>query len=907
MAESLEQGPIYFFDQLKTKRKWDKKKEPREQLGDFISGCTNPQESSSSYRNPGCIGEHMEGSDALVKSNITKQIPISPPRCDPLVFRKICEDPSDQPFHIFSHSLTEETLQSDSLDKFKCKAVTILQELEDMLRCFSKYKIILPQGILNIFNYSWKELVEDAWYNKKYCQGPRYRNVKLGGRQASEESSRLSPTSEYTDDDMAADIKRRSKKRVDFPTDVKGSENPGPLLNKPVVSQQGASDSSATISFSLSSKLCKEKGWVSQHSGSDTKDLEWKIPYIWAVERLQLAKIQMYLNGITEQLSQLKESGFDKPVILRHYGNTRKDIFGKTFHQNIRKYMRKRVSSDNLYEKPQLPGIKKNEPLLDCWFTYPSGHFAVCQSYSDLPNGGLYTNIFSDFPDCALLGTFTPSGHGSISFPNSNNIAMIFNKEGGMVTNKDGEILRQWKWPGAGKLDDPIIIQVNNYVTVRIAGRFAVSLIYKWEHETVNLSLSPVRGVALPRQEDLGQIFTEVKLLSKSIKAFTDTHSKTLKEKEENIPLKKEGTKIPQNLEENVNHMKDFSAMRELRMLRRKIKSILEEWMEYYRTAFEISSPRIHKTFLQRGGRQCKAQFVSVFLDAHTTQEEKNGDHQTSLSHNVSPFQSAYSHLTQDVSSGSSRAPQLLSSIFKRKQAFLSRFILNKDSPLKSSAKSFNSACPIALRRTMMGHETKTCRCSSYQIPYVTDLEYDHIINNQVSSPEQIIVVCVTASLGPQEPKTDEHLEQLYERKNKNRCMPCTQGRLDSFRLLRYDINSADEFTGHGGSLLVKRHNIGPGMFLVGSSYPFFTALHLHSHPVQFTCLFQLKSCQQETKVRHTPEPESKEMYIQGKLLFANYIFNGYSKSVKDLQKQIVLTRSNYNKCYYLPADYRFR
>ncbi|XP_042325848.1 uncharacterized protein C3orf20 homolog [Sceloporus undulatus] len=538
--------------------------------------------------------------------------------------------------------------------------------------------------------------------------------------------------------------------------------------------------------------------------------------------------------------------------------------------------MRKRVSSDILYEKPQLPRIKKNEPVLkklhyglidgSSLVYYPSGHFAVCQSYSDLPNGGLYTNIFSDFPDCALLGTFTPFGHGSISFPNSNNIAMIFNKEGGMVTNEDGEILRQWKWPGAGMLDDPVIIQVNKYVTVRIAGRFAVSLIYKWEHEIVNLSLSPVQGVAVPQRENLGHIFTEVKLLSKSIKAFTETHSKALKEKEENIPLKKEGTKIPQNPEENVNHMKDFSAMRELRMLRQKIKSILEDWMEYYRTTFEISSPRIHKSsaFPQRGGRQCKAQFVSVFLDPNTTPEERNGDHETSLSHNVSPFQSApaYSHPAQDLLSGSSRAPQVLSTILKTNQAVLPHFISNKDKPPKSPAKSFNSACPVALRRTMMGHETKTCRCSSYQIPYVTDLEYDHIINNQVSSPEQIIVVCVTTSQGTAyDPKTDEHLEQLYERKNKNRSMPCTQGRLDSFRLFKYDINCADEFTGHGGSLLVKRHNVGPGMFL---------------------------------------------MYIQGKLLFANYIFNGYSKSVKDLQKQIVLTRSNYNRCYYLPADYRF-
>nr|XP_060633283.1 uncharacterized protein C3orf20-like [Anolis sagrei ordinatus] len=445
---------------------------------------------------------------------------------------------------------------------------------------------------------------------------------------------------------------------------------------------------------------------------------------------------------------------------------------------------------------------------------------------------------------------------------------MIFNQEGGMVTNKDGEILRQWKWPGAGKLDDPVIVQVNKHITVRIAGRFAVSLIYKWEHETVNLSLSPVRGVAVPRLKNLGQILSEVRLLSKSINAFTETHRRTFKEEEENKYLKMETSKGTKKIEEHLNHMKDFNAMRELRQIQRKIKNILEDWLEYYRIAFEISSPPTCKnsTFPQRCGRNCQPQFVSAFLDPHTTQEEKHGEHEASLSHNATLFQSApaHSYLTQELPSLSSRAPQLLGSIFKTNQAVLSHLILKKKERSASpSSKSFYAACPVALRRTMLGHETKTCRCSNYQIPYVTDLEYDHIINNQVSSPEQIIVVCIAASLGTAyDPVSDEHLDWLYERRNKNRSMPCTQGRLDSFRLLKYDINSADEFTGHGGSLLLKSHNVRPGMFL---------------------------------------------MYIQGKLLFANYIFNGYSKSVKDLQKQIVLTRNNYNKCYYLPADYKFR
>lgn len=48
-------------------------------------------------------------------------------------------------------------------------------------------------------------------------------------------------------------------------------------------------------------------------------------------------------------------------------------------------------------------------------------------------------------------------------------------------------------------------------------------------------------------------------------------------------------------------------------------------------------------------------------------------------------------------------------------------------------------------------------------------------------------------------------------------------------------------------------------------------------------------------------------MYIRGKLVFANFIFNGYSTSAKDLQKQIVKTRSDYYTGHFLPKDFRIQ
>nr|XP_045378385.1 uncharacterized protein C3orf20-like [Camelus bactrianus]XP_045378386.1 uncharacterized protein C3orf20-like [Camelus bactrianus] len=130
---------------------------------------------------------------------------------------------------------------------------------------------------------------------------------------------------------------------------------------------------------------------------------------------------------------------------------------------------------------------------------YPSGHLAVCQSYSDLPWGGVYTNIFSNLPNQVILGTFTPFGCGSISFPNSQVISVMFNQDGGMVISKKGNIIREWMWPSKGKLD-PVEIWVNKFITVKIAGRFAITLVYKWHPQSIRLSLAPVKCKPFPPQ-----------------------------------------------------------------------------------------------------------------------------------------------------------------------------------------------------------------------------------------------------------------------------------------------------------------------------------------------------------------------------------------------------------------------
>ena len=62
-----------------------------------------------------------------------------------------------------------------------------------------------------------------------------------------------------------------------------------------------------------------------------------------------------------------------------------------------------------------------------------------------------------------------------------------------------------------------------------------------------------------------------------------------------------------------------------------------------------------------------------------------------------------------------------------------------------------------------------------------------------------------------------EMLEKLHSDQNRNRgTRCCLQSRSDSFRLFRYDVATAPDSSNHNDPLLLRRHNVVPGMFLVG-------------------------------------------------------------------------------------------
>nr|XP_055192324.1 uncharacterized protein C3orf20 homolog [Nyctereutes procyonoides] len=402
-----------------------------------------------------------------------------------------------------------------------------------------------------------------------------------------------------------------------------------------------------------------------------------------------------------------------------------------------------------------------------------------------------------------------------MEFP-SQIISMMFNQDGGLVISKKRKIVREWMWPSKGKLDDPVDIWVNKFIQVEISGRFAITLVYQWHLQSLKLSLAPVKckffPPSLPEEPSL-----------------TDTM--------------KMATFDPKM---DINPMSDIATGIKLRRLQKKVKHILFHWLDYYRFALGIESLHIGKmpNVPKKVIRKQKVSSARFPLQQSAEGKDENKEYLR--------YRNTFLKLKGVFN------PVPLFHIPKtpvRDQSFRlpPPSIESKDGRFSSQL-----LCPVVLRRTLCGKEGGTCQCSTYSIPEVTDLEYDHLISNQLSSMDQVIIVHVFSA--NETDKTIIEMAKVYRKLNRFKSMPCIQSCSDPFRMLKYNITSACKFTGGSCPLLVQRHNVIPGIFL---------------------------------------------MYIRGKLVFANFIFNGYSTSAEDLQKQIVKTRSDYYTGYFLPKDFR--
>nr|XP_020143311.1 uncharacterized protein LOC105877108 [Microcebus murinus] len=439
-ATPLDPGPVYFFDQLKPKRKtWNKRtcKAQFSHLQD-TSGSNHRLEkkkkSKKLKKSQLFAVAASEKEDEFHSPSISQSFSV--PKLSPnLNFSKV-------------------HLQKNLLEEYKLIAPEILCELGETLQKYAECNITFPVGVENLMNYTWKDLTEDA-----------HRYVSKASTCGQDKA--LQGNSNFMTIVDLIGCKSRSCSRIECHKEnhlVKAEKDhhvtPSKSMEKISFDNQNQESSlPVVIHFSLSSKICFENGWIFQHPYSKLEILKWKTILSIAVKRLQVAIIQ-----IKTEEAKLKKEGFNKQLILRHYDDEPESERGSVGDPSPPSFWQ-----ELLERKPQMPVVREADPEMKKFHYalvdgssltyYPSGRLAICQSYSDLPRGGMYTNIFSDLPNQVILGTFTPFGCGSISFPKRKITAVMFNQDGGMVISKKGKIIREWMWPSKGKLDDPVEIR----------------------------------------------------------------------------------------------------------------------------------------------------------------------------------------------------------------------------------------------------------------------------------------------------------------------------------------------------------------------------------------------------------------------------------------------------------------
>ncbi|XP_066561096.1 uncharacterized protein LOC136750175 [Amia ocellicauda] len=508
------------------------------------------------------------------------------------------------------------------VEEYKYIAPQLLSELGTWLwECSGRGEGSFPRGLLNVLSYSWRELAEAAVDSRRQGHSLAYKSTKHGQLKGSEACE---SQSDETPPDKSHHGKMKAKKRVGAPAEnVTGkssqeSTNVPPKLTTAAAPRREKkskkTDSSIeraqsveiaqlshlpmTLSFSMSSRTCEDEGWIVQQEEPKPNDPEWTALCQWAVERLQLAQVP-----IKEQSSKLKDQGFTKTVLLCHYGDVKKDTIAK-----YKKRVRKNCVSALFNGRPRIPEVRPEDPAAQkllyrindgtALVYYPSGRIAICQSHSALPCGGFYTNVFSDSPDPSILGTFTAFGHGSVCHPDSNTVVVAFDQRGGMMCDKEGTVKRQWNWVRGAKLDEPIVIEVTEFITVRIMSPSSASLSYRAHEESVQLSLSPLGNVSPPKHRDLGLIMSDEKFSSDTACQLSKANRKKMIEIEARRKFKAkistatksrseflEMAKTLETLEEESGYQRGLKAAQELKKLQRKVRNILDDWMEHYRIA----------------------------------------------------------------------------------------------------------------------------------------------------------------------------------------------------------------------------------------------------------------------------------------------------------------------------------
>lgn len=741
------------------------------------------------------------------------------------------------------------------MDMYRRTAPQLLCELAHVL---SQHKWSdegrTPHGLVNILSYTWQELTA----------GARLHTSQHTDKQTTSQSMDLTPRP------LSANQKRE---REAAPSEVKpqlGSK----VRMKKRKSRSCKADSSACISFSILNQSSKDQDCIIYHQETpSTEDIH---TFTWAVKRLQSVKSPLKAQTVEQDL-----------LLLRHYGDTQSKPKNTPRPITLFSCIPRIPEVKMLGSQRQKLHYRINDG--SSFIYYPSGCVAVCQSFSGLPCGGFYTNVFTESESPVIIATITVFGRGTVKHRHSSAISAVWDQEGGLIFDK-GNITKEWSWH-SGYPKKKIVIQVSDTISLDLFSNNCDMLNFRCDNELVQLPLHAVTNSNTTNK--MPYLQSNIRFISDIAQELLPAPSPCI----DNISLPE--TRMSMCSRDVQWMVKDLDrpeeapslwrregrAVRELRKIQQRAQCTLDTWMDFYCVAIGIRCPDMQRMPDVPPRSRLKREVQSAALPSlnspETVQLQDNGPQQRYLSapgqrqqesspkiSRLQTFATPQKKQTKEECPITQIGPLQFYGIITRESV-----ILPEDPDQQTTCVPYAlpftpiapvTQCPVLLRAALSGEGSrKRCCCSPSQIPLLADLEYDIFIMGQPAHSHQMLIVWVTCQNPyPHNAPVRDPLEQLYRRKNKHRTMPCTQSQMDSFRLVKYEISVPKPCYEAQKVLLQQRHNAAPGMVL---------------------------------------------MYIKGKLLFIGYIaYSDSSCPFKDLEKKISKARGDYRLGLSLPPDFKF-
>ncbi|XP_033746340.1 uncharacterized protein LOC117331622 isoform X6 [Pecten maximus] len=855
----------------------------------------------------------------------------------------------------------DEGSQKFLFEDTKASSTNILQQLSRYLYFYDDISSHIPRGLEYQLMAQWKDLTNDVIFIPREWQTAEGREqylaslrevqsdedsvelgtdvpIKVTGRSSVDKldgksKSKRCPTNnkavipEIVKDEIEGGEKQQPVKRSDSRmSNMSVSQNRNRLESKTgrasrdqLRSKTPSDPRSATgtnqpvpygTTISVSMVSCETKGWIVNKGRQDEIDKNTILEYC-------IQMLQESMRATKDHRMRDIENGYDREVQVRYYGDAKKEAMLKYRRSPLK------TTVKPIYKggKPRIPPVfderHEGKDLLQATHQdgssvvyYPSGYKAVVYTAAGFGRPGHYLLAYDDGPESKMLACFTPSGKG-VCYGANGVIRVLVTEKGGHEALDDGSVIRKWKWPTtAMKTFAPVTFQMNGSLLFRCSGQQVMSLIFNCNKEVARFSLTATPGAVESRPGDENEqlLTASFPFSSRAAKDLMRLFAPKPSKKSKNQKKKHHGRSHHPEIQKLLEFSFQYDAEndKDLAKLQRKAKGLVEEWMEHYRLAVGLTSPylssmseypeyttrkrTIKSAQLSDIGQLSRRSDIELVSPNHnrvpsaplvkarsrsakSLDEEfevmesrkksaapsnvKFEDDATDAGGDVSPTAIAmFERLAHSAGKHSSRGTRTPIS-----SAPLSRqYTIATTNPNAELMSLMKSPCPVAIRQAMLGLERPICRCSRHVVPQIMDLEYDTFIQTEVPDG-QIVVIEVISSIFPYSTAGEKMVEEIYTSCNRNRTKPCVQCRGDLFRLLQYDITTAAEGSDHTQPLLLTRHNVVPGMFL---------------------------------------------MYLNGKLLFCDHIFNGYGNARKDFRKQIMKSRVQAMQGYSLPRDFRF-